>query len=75
MAGVTKNFLMVFERYIPEIKNYDGILFPHQPLTSGQPLKIVKRHMAQPVHINFTEVKYFMFCKQNNFFVNPISLI
>jgi len=49
MAGVTKNFLMVFERYIPDLKNYDSILFLHQPMTSGQPLKIVQKHMAHPV--------------------------
>ena len=40
---------MVFERYIPELKKYDTISFLHQPLTSGQPLKIVQRHMAHPV--------------------------
>ena len=59
MAGVTK--IMVFERYIPELKNYDSILFLHQPMTSGQPLKIVQRHMAHPVYkwvLNFSyEVK------------------
>ena len=43
---------MEFERYIPEIKKYDTILFLHQPMTSGQPLKIVQRHMAHPVDIN-----------------------
>ena len=42
---------MVFERYIPELKKYDGISFLHQPMTSGQPLKIVQRHMAHPVDI------------------------
>ena len=41
---------MEFERYIPELKKYDTILFLHQPMTSGQPLKIVQRHMAHPVH-------------------------
>ena len=40
---------MEFERYIPELKKYDIILFLHQPMTSGQPLKIVQRHMAHPV--------------------------
>ena len=40
---------MVFERYIPELKKYDSISFLHQPRTSGQPLKIVQRHMAHPV--------------------------
>ena len=44
-----KIYFMVFERYIPELKKYDGILFLHQPMTSGQPLKIVQRHMAYPV--------------------------
>ena len=44
-----KNHFMVFERYIPELKKYDGISFLHQPMTSGQPLKIVQRHMAHPV--------------------------
>ena len=51
MAYGTKKFLMVFEKYIPELKNYDSILFLHQPMTSGQPLKIVQRHMANPVCI------------------------
>ena len=45
---------MVFERYIPELKEYDGISFLHQPMTSGQPLKVVQRHMAHPVgYIDF----------------------
>ena len=44
-----KIYFMVFERYIPELKKYDGISFLHQPMTSGQPLKIVQRHMAHPV--------------------------
>ena len=44
-----KIYFMVFERYIPELKKYDGILFLHQPMTSGQPLKIVQRHKAHPV--------------------------
>ena len=53
MTDVTKKYFMVFERYIPELKKYDSISFLHQPMTSGQPLKIVQRHMAQPVeHIN-----------------------
>ena len=46
-----KIYLMVFERYIPEFKKYDGISFLHQPMASGQPLKIVQRHMAHPVEI------------------------
>ena len=41
---------MVFERYIPELKKYDSILFLYQPITSGQPLKIVQRHMTHPVY-------------------------
>ena len=41
---------MAFERYIPELKKYDSILFLYQPITSGQPLKIVQRHMAHPVY-------------------------
>ena len=45
-----KIYFMLFERYIPELKKYDGISFLHQPMTSGQPLKIVQRHMAHPVH-------------------------
>ena len=44
-----KIYLMVFERYIPELKKYDSILFLYQPITSGHPLKIVQRHMAHPV--------------------------
>ena len=32
------------------LKKYDSILFLHQPMTSEQPLKIVQRHMAHPVH-------------------------
>ena len=45
-----KIYFMVFERYIPELKKYDdGILFLHQPMTSGQPLKIVQKHMVHPV--------------------------
>ena len=46
-----KIYFMVFERYIPELKKYDSISFLHQPMTSGQPLKIVQRHMAHPVDI------------------------
>ena len=45
-----KIYFMVFERYIPELKKYDGISFLHQPMTSGQPLKFVQRHMAHPVY-------------------------
>jgi hypothetical protein len=41
--------------YIPELKKYDSILFLHQTMTSGQPLKTVLRHMAHPV---FTAHKY-----------------
>ena len=44
-----KIYFMVFERYIPELKEFDSISFLHQPMTSGQPLKIVQRHMAHPV--------------------------
>ena len=44
-----KIYFMVFERYIPELKKYDSISFLHQPMTSGQPLQIVQRHMAHPV--------------------------
>ena len=44
-----KIYFMVFERYIPELKKYDSITFLNQPMTSGQPLKIVQRHMAHPV--------------------------
>ena len=40
---------MEFERYIPELKKYDTILLLHPPMTSGQPLKIIQRHMAHPV--------------------------
>ena len=46
-----KIYLMVFERYIPELKKYDSISFLHQPMASGQPLKIVQRHMAHPVYV------------------------
>ena len=49
---------MVFERYIPELKKYDSILFLYQPITSGQPLKIVQRHMAHPVYCNLLLRKY-----------------
>ena len=48
---------MEFERYIPELKKYDTILFLHQPMTSGQPLKIVQRHMAHPVNQQFHKCK------------------
>ena len=44
-----KIYFMVFERYIPELKKYDSNSFLHQPMASGQPLKIVQRHMAHPV--------------------------
>jgi len=47
-----KNYFMVFERYIPELKKYDSISFLHQTMASGQPLKIVQRHMAHPVVAN-----------------------
>ena len=56
-----KIYFMVFERYIPELKKYDSISFLHQPMASGQPLKIVQRHMAHPV---LTKI---------SFFVNPIQ--
>ena len=46
-----KIYFMVFERYIPELKKYDSISFLHQPMASGQPLKIVQRHMAHPVEL------------------------
>ena len=49
---------MAFERYIPELKKYDSILFLYQPMTSGQPLKIVQRHMAHPVYCNLLLRKY-----------------
>ena len=49
---------MVFERYIPELKKYDSISFLHQPIASGQPLKIVQRHMAHPVYCNLLLRKY-----------------
>ena len=49
---------MPFERYIPELKKYDSILFLYQPITSGQPLKIVQRHMAHPVYCNLLLRKY-----------------
>jgi len=52
-----KIYFMVFERYIPGLKEYDGISFLHQPMTSGQPLKIVQRHMAHPVYLVYA---YFM---------------
>ena len=50
-----KIYFMVFERYIPELKKYDSISFLHQPMTSGQPLKIVQRHMAHPVVVFLIE--------------------
>ena len=57
-----KIYFMVFERYIPELKKYDGISFLHQPMTSGQPLKIVQRHMAHPVVKNLASTsKFFLF--------------
>ena len=46
-----KIYFMVFERYIPGLKEYDGISFLHQAMASGQPLKIVQRHMAHPVEV------------------------
>ena len=46
-----KIYFMVFERYIPELKKYDSNSFLHQPMASGQPLKIVQRHMAHPVYV------------------------
>ena len=62
-----KIYFMVFERYIPELKKYDSISFLHQPMTSGQPLKIVQRHMAHPVYPN-NEVSTFA-NKQTNMFI------
>ena len=50
-----KIYFMVFERYIPELKKYDSISFLHQPMASGQPLKIVQRHMAHPVLVSINE--------------------
>ena len=57
-----KIYFMVFERYIPELKKYDSISFLHQPMASGQPLKIVQRLMPHPVdvlrlHILFILIK------------------
>ena len=46
-----KKYFMVFERYIPELKKYDTISFLHQPMTSGQPLKIVQTYGA-PCRLN-----------------------
>ena len=56
-----KNYFMVFERYIPELKKYDSFSFLHQPMASGQPLKIVQRHMAHPVEyiIHTVILEYF----------------
>ena len=51
-----KNCFMVFERYMLELKKYDSISFLHQPMTSGQPLKVVQRHMAHPVGPKFENV-------------------
>ena len=57
-----KIYFVVFEMYIPELKKYDGISFLHQdflhqPITSGQPLKIVQRHMAHPVGVFRFEIR------------------
>ena len=52
-----KIYFMGFERYIPELKEYDSISFLHQPMTSGQPLKIVQRHMAHPERAPKTKIK------------------
>ena len=52
-----KIYFMVFERYIPELKKYDSISFLHQPMASGQPLKIVQRHMAHPVGVFRFEIR------------------
>jgi hypothetical protein len=41
---------MVFEKYTPDLEKYDSISFLHQPMTSGQPLKIIQRHMVNMVH-------------------------
>ena len=61
-----KIYLMVFERYIPELKKYDSFSFLHQPMAPGQPLKIVQRHMAHPVflllglvHLHFNHQLFF----------------
>ena len=51
-----KIYFMVFERYIPELKKYDSFSFLHQPMASGQPLKIVQRHMAHPVYVRLIEI-------------------
>ena len=56
-----KIYFMVFERYIPELKKYDSISFLHQPMTSGQPLKIVQRHMARPVRQMALAINIFNF--------------
>ena len=59
-----KNYFMVFERYIPELKKYDGILFLHQPMTSGQPLKIVQRCMyGAPCRVIQCKFKNLMYGK------------
>ena len=64
-----KIYFMVFERYIPELKKYDSISFLHQPMTSGQPLQIVQRHMAHPVYVSASFLKKCSFTeeKANNF--------
>ena len=49
MTDVTKKLFYGMVWYIPESKKIDSISFLYQPMTSGQPLKIVQRHMAHPV--------------------------
>ena len=73
-----KIYFMIFERYIPELKKYDSISFLHQPMASGQPLKVVQRHMAHPVvqymkipnsdHVVYANCFFVCFCFdiQNN---------
>ena len=67
-----KIYFMVFERYIPELKKYGSILFLHQPITSGQPLKIVQRHMAHPVDCQTTWVLKHLRIISRNVFKNPV---
>ena len=73
-----KIYFTVFERYIPELTKYDGISFLHQPMASGQPLKIVQRHMEHPVDLTFSSIIPCLICTWNKYFwprTNYFSLV
>ena len=55
MVNFTKYLLYNFKRYTPKQFFYQQIFYLNQSMASGQPPKIVQRHMAHPVNVCFTK--------------------